>query len=219
MILDRLGVPIAPILASASVVGIAVGFGAQNLVRDFLTGMFMIIEDQYGVGDVGDARPASGVVEAVGLRVTRLRDVNGVVWHIRNGEIGRVGNMTQGWSRVVIDVPIGLGTPVPRAREVIKAADAVWHDLELADAVLEEPEVWGVEALTTHGLLVRLVVKTAPLRQWDVARALRERIKAELDGAGIAIPSDQQIWLREGAAAGPPATAGSAGELGGAAAH
>ena len=122
MMLSELGVNVAPIIASAGILGIALGFGAQSLVKDFLSGIFMIFEDQYGVGDVVDLGEAIGTVEAVSLRVTRLRDVNGTVWYVRNGEILRVGNMSQNWARTVLDVGVGLqrgpgqGTPGARRR-------------------------------------------------------------------------------------------------------
>ena len=202
MSLSEVGFDLAPVIASAGIVGVAVGFGAQNLVRDFLSGIFMILEDQYGVGDVIDAGEASGVVEAVALRTTRLRDVNGTVWHIRNGEILRVGNMSQGWSRALLDVPVAYGSDLEHVKAVIKAAaEEVWHDAELGGKVLEEPEVWGLERMDPDGLVVRLVVKTAPLEQWVVGRALRQRIKEAFDREGVEIPFPQRaIWLRtEGA--------------------
>jgi moderate conductance mechanosensitive channel len=186
MILRELGFDITPVLTGAGIVGVAIGFGAQNLVKDFLSGMFMILEDQYGVGDVIDAGPASGTVEAVGLRSTRLRDVNGTVWHVRNGEIARVGNMSQNWSRAVIDVPLPYDTDVPRAVELLKQVAAeVAHDEAYADCVLDEPEVWGVEQVSGTSIVIRLVVKTRPLKQWDVAREIRVRLKRALDEAGL----------------------------------
>jgi small conductance mechanosensitive channel len=188
-VLGIAGLDLAPIVASAGIAGVALGFGAQNLVKDFLNGIAMILEDQYGVGDVIDAGPATGTVEGVGLRVTRVRDVHGTVWHIRNGEVLRVGNMSQGWSRAVLDVPVGYAEDPERVRRVLKAAaDEVWHDPELAVDVLEEPEVWGVEEFGLEGMRVRVVVKTAPMRQYDVARALRQRVKAAFDREGITIP-------------------------------
>ena len=123
-ILGDLGLNLAPVLASAGVLGVAVGFGAQSLVRDFLSGIFMLVEDQYGVGDVIDAGMATGTVETVGLRVTRLRDINGVVWHVRNGAIDRIGNESQGWSRAVIDLPVEYSQDIPRVREIMKEAAA-----------------------------------------------------------------------------------------------
>jgi small conductance mechanosensitive channel len=197
-VLGKLGINLGPIVASAGIVGVAVGFGAQNLVKDFLSGIFMILEDQYGVGDVIDVGEASGTVEAVGLRTTRLRDVNGTVWYVRNGEMIRVGNKSQGWSRALLDVPIAYGADVSEAKQVIKdVADSVWRDPKWAGKVLEEPEVWGVEDLGVDGVQIRLVVKTAPLAQWEVARELRQRIKAAFDEHGIEIPYKQHtIWMR-----------------------
>ena len=187
-VLSELGVDLGPVLASAGIVGVAVGFGAQNVIKDWLNGMFMILEDQYGVGDVIDAGPASGTVEAVSLRTTRLRSVDGTVWHVRNGEVLRVGNMSQGWSRALLDIPVTWASDVTQVREVIKAvADDLWRDDDWSAKVLEEPEVWGVESMGSDGLVIRLVVKTPPLENWDVARELRQRIKAAFERAGIDI--------------------------------
>jgi moderate conductance mechanosensitive channel len=187
-VLSELGVDLGPVLASAGIVGVAVGFGAQNVIKDWLNGMFMILEDQYGVGDVIDAGPASGTVEAVSLRTTRLRSVDGTVWHVRNGEVLRVGNMSQGWSRALLDIPVTWASDVTQVREVIKAvADDLWRDDDWSAKVLEEPEVWGVESMGSDGLVIRLVVKTPPLENWDVARELRQRIKAAFEQSGIDI--------------------------------
>ena len=205
MVLAELQFDLGPIIASAGIVGVALGFGAQNLVKDFLNGMFMILEDQYGVGDAIDAGEASGIVEAVGLRVTRLRSVDGTVWHIRNGEIVRIGNMSQGWSRALLDISVAYNTDTDLATRTIKAvADSVWKDPTLGAFVLEEPEVWGVENLGVDGMAIRLVVKTAPLEQWTIARELRRRIKTAFDEAGIEIPLPQRsLWLRTDPAATP----------------
>jgi small conductance mechanosensitive channel len=149
----------------------------------------MILEDQYGVGDVVDAGEATGSVEAVGLRTTRLRDVNGTVWYVRNGEILRVGNMSQGWARAVIDVPVAYSSDLGRARAVLKeVADEVWHDPRYEPVILEEPTVTGVETMNREGLMVRVLVKTEPMQQWPIARELRERIKARFDREGLALP-------------------------------
>jgi len=198
MSLSEVGFDLAPVLASAGIVGVAVGFGAQTLVRDFLSGIFMILEDQFGVGDVIDAGEASGVVEAVALRTTRLRDVNGTVWHIRNGEILRVGNQSQGWSRALLDVNAAYSSDVEHVKTVIKrTADEMRDDPELGAYILEEPEVWGLERMEPDAMVVRLVVKTAPLKQWDVGRALRQRIKEAFDREGIEMPLPQRsIWVR-----------------------
>ena len=197
-ILSELGVDLGPVLASAGILGVALGFGAQNLVKDYLNGIFMILEDQYGVGDAIDVGEASGIVEAVGLRVTRLRNVDGTVWHVRNGEILRVGNMSQGWSRALLDVSVAYGTDVDHAIAVIdRVADEVAAGDKVGAYVLDEPEVWGVERLGADGIDIRLVVKTAPLEQWKVARELRSRLKEAFEAEGIEIPFPQRsLWLR-----------------------
>jgi moderate conductance mechanosensitive channel len=207
MILDELGIPTGPLLASAGIVGIALGFGAQALVRDIISGVFMLVEDQYGVGDVVDLGDASGVVEAVGLRVTRVRDVDGTVWYIRNGEVMRVGNRSQGWARAVLDVGVAYGEDIARAERVLLGvAQDLKTDEQFGPLVLEEPEMWGVESMTADSVVLRLVVKTQPLQQWTVARELRRRIKERLDAEGVRLASPQPTASVGGAApAGPPA--------------
>jgi small conductance mechanosensitive channel len=186
LVLGEVGINLAPLLASAGIAGIAFGFGAQTLVRDFLSGMFMILEDQYGVGDIVDLGQASGVVESVGLRCTTVRDVGGVLWYVRNGEVLRVGNKTQGWAMVVVDVPLPLGTPLERAEDTLgDVATELGHDEEWKDALLEPPEVLGVEQIAATGLTVRVAVRTTTADQWRVARELRRRISEGLDRAGI----------------------------------
>jgi small-conductance mechanosensitive channel len=203
MMLSELGVNIAPIIASAGIIGLALGFGAQSLVKDFLSGIFMIFEDQYGVGDVVDVGEASGTIEAVSLRVTRLRDLNGTVWYVPNGEILRVGNMSQNWSRAVVDVSVAYGEDLAHVQRVLKdVAHELWEDDEFKGIVIEEPEVTGVEALAPESVTLRVLLKTAPMEQWGVARELRQRIKARFDHEGIEIPLPQRvIWHREEKAA------------------
>ncbi|QTE30448.1 mechanosensitive ion channel family protein [Pengzhenrongella sicca] len=186
LILGILNVDVGPLLASAGVVGVALGFGAQTLVKDFLAGISMLAEDQYGVGDVVDVGEASGVVEQVGLRVTQIRSLNGTLWYVRNGEILRVGNMTQGWSRAVVEVRVLADQDVPRVQELLlQAAAEVAADADLGPALLDDAEVAGIEDLTAEGAMLRLLVKTAPSLQWDVARALRARIRLLLAAEGI----------------------------------
>lgn len=201
MMLSELGANIGPILASAGILGVAIGFGAQSLVKDFLSGIFMIFEDQYGVGDVVDLGEASGTVEAVSLRVTRLRDVEGTVWYVRNGEILRVGNQSQNWARTVLDISVGYDEDLARVRTILlEVARGMWEDEDYRGVVIEEPEVWGVQDLGPDGVLVRVALKTAPLQQWAVARELRQRIKARFDHEGIEIPFPQRvIWHRDAA--------------------
>ena len=200
MALSELGLNLGPLIAGAGIVGVAVGFGAQNLVRDFLSGIFMLMEDQYGVGDVIDAGPATGTVESIGLRSTRIRDVNGTVWHLPNGHIERVGNKSQLWSRALLDIDVSYQTDITHATEVIKAtAQTMCDDPEYAEAILSEPEVWGVENLGLDSVTIRLVLKTAPNDQFKVTRELRARIKKAFDEAGIEIPFAQRtIWHRNG---------------------
>jgi moderate conductance mechanosensitive channel len=202
MILGELGVELGPLIAGAGIIGVAIGFGSQALVRDFLSGIFILVEDQFGVGDIVNLDgTTSGTVEAVSLRTTRLRAVDGTVWHVPNGEIRRVGNMSQHWSRALLDIEVAYATDLTRAQEVIRdVAHAVWDE---DDHVLEEPEVWGVEELGAHGIVIRLVVKTTPSEQYRVSRALRERLKVAFDAEGIEIPFPQQtIWHRSEAVTG-----------------
>jgi len=189
MILAEFGVDLAPILASAGIVGVAVGFGAQNLVRDFLSGMFMLLEDQYGVGDIVDLGEASGVVEAVGLRITTLRDVNGTVWYVRNGEILRVGNKSQGYAVAVVDLPVAHQADVADAIALAgRTATERLAEQDLAVDVLEPLEVLGVERVGPEGVTLRLTVRVNPGKQFAVQRALNAAISDAFDEAGVPRP-------------------------------
>ena len=183
------GIPLGPLLASAGVGGVALGFGAQSLVKDFLSGIFMILEDQYGVGDIIDTGEAIGTVEEVSLRVTRLRDPSGVVWYVRNGEIIRIGNKSQGWSTAVVDIPVSYAENLDRVIPLIRS---VVHDFdatpEWKEKLLEEPQVVGVESMTGSAVTIRVVAKTAAEEQYGVSRELRERVKAAFDEAGVKGP-------------------------------
>jgi len=185
-ILAELGINLGPFIAGTSIVGVALGFGAQNIVKDFLSGMFMMLEDQYGVGDVIDFEKASGTVEAVGLRTTRLRDVNGTVWYVRNGEVVRVGNKSQGFAQVVLDVPIDAAADIDRASAAMLS---VARDMRAAEewsgVFLDDPEVQGVESMTRDETVIRLVARVRPLEQWRTARELRRRIRESLDRLAI----------------------------------
>jgi len=189
-VLGELGYNLGPILASAGIVGVALGFGAQNLVKDFLSGMFMMLEDQYGVGDVIDIGEATGVVESVGLRITTLRDLKGTVWYVRNGEVQRVGNSSQGFAVAVVDVPLNYSSDVDRAVEVLaEAATASVSDEPISPNVLEPPQVLGVESVTPEGITIRLTVKVRPGQQWAVQRTLRAAVIAKLEAAGFEPPA------------------------------
>jgi small-conductance mechanosensitive channel len=207
MVLGEFGLQLGPLIAGAGIVGVALGFGAQSLVKDFLSGIFMLVEDQFGVGDIIDCGEASGLVEGVSLRTTRLRDVEGTVWHVPNGEIRRVGNKSQQWSRALLDVQVAFETDLDEATRVIKtAADEVWHSDDVGRSVLEEPEVWGVEGFGPTGIAIRLVVKTQPADQWKVLRELRSRIKVALDRAGIGFGFQRIPWSGGDAAPAPGPT-------------
>jgi small-conductance mechanosensitive channel len=185
-ILGDLGFNLTPLLLSTTVLGVALGFGAQNLIRDYLAGILMLVEDHYGVGDTINVKGATGTVEAMTLLTTRLRDVNGVVWHIRNGTIESVGNESQGWSRAVIDYPVPYGEDLTRIRALMEqAASSMFRERGWRKLMLEKPEVWGAQELSSSEVTMRIVAKTAPMRQWEVARELRARVKAALDAAGV----------------------------------
>lgn len=204
MVVAQLGYNIAPLIASAGIVGVALGFGAQNLVKDYLSGIFMIMEDQFGVGDAIVLPAATGTVEAVGLRVTRLRDVNGAVWFVRNGEITAVGNMSQLWARVVLDVPAAYGEDAGRVQEALsKAADRLVENRQLAPSILEPPEVWGVQSWDANGLVVRLVVKVATDAAGQVGRALRVLVKESVEAAGIALAVPVRMVVQPSSAGRP----------------
>ncbi len=198
-VLGEFDVNLAPLLAGAGVVGVALGFGAQSIVADFLSGSFMLLEDQYGVGDVIDVGEATGTVEDFSLRTTTLRDVNGTVWHLPNSEIRRVANKSQFWSRAVLDIEVAYDTDLRRAEGIIqRVADDLWQDVDFqGGTIIDPPEVWGIERLGANGISIRLVVKTDPAEQWSVARELRLRIKEALEQADIEIPFPQQVvWIR-----------------------
>lgn len=189
LILGTYHIELGPLFAGAGLIGVVVGFGAQNMVRDFLSGIFIIVEDWYGVGDVIDAGEASGTVEQVTLRATRLRDQYGVVWHIPNGVIARAGNKSQQWGRALLDIGVALDTDIDLAQRVIKeTADILAGDINYATEVLDEPEVLGVEEIGTDRIVIRVIIKTTPASQWKIARELRARIKTAFDENGIELP-------------------------------
>jgi small conductance mechanosensitive channel len=190
IILTRLGVDIAPLLAGAGIVGIALGFGAQSLVKDFISGVFMVLEDQFGVGDVVDTGTVVGEVEDVGLRITRIRDLQGVVWYVRNGEIVNLGNRSQGWAFVAVDIPVGYDQDLARVRDVIeRVGGEMYDDPEWHTRLLDRPSMVGVESVSGEAVVVRVTTRAAAQQQLPVSRALRERLKAAFDAEGITVPS------------------------------
>lgn len=196
LVLGEFGLDLTPIIASAGVIGVAVGFGAQNLVKDFLSGVFMLLEDQYGVGDVVDLGAATGTVESVGLRITTVRDVAGTVWYVRNGEVKRVGNSSQGFAVAVVDVPVGYATDVNEALNLLEeVATKATSETPLLNDVLDAPQVLGVQGMTNDAITLRLTVKVRPARQWAAQRELRRRIMAALDHTIVEPPTGRPVTV------------------------
>ena len=198
MLLGEFDINLGPLLAGAGILGLGIGFGSQSLVRDLLSGIFMLIENQYGVGDYIDVGEANGTVESLGLRTTRLRDKYGTLWHIPNGEIRRVGNMTQSFSKIPMEIDVAYDTDLDLAMETMKTvADGVWNEQLEEATIVEEPAVSGIQNFGADGITIRLSVKTEPGEQWSTARVLRKRLKEAFDEAGIEIPFPQRtVWLR-----------------------
>ncbi|MBN9632830.1 MAG: mechanosensitive ion channel family protein [Actinobacteria bacterium] len=177
-------------------IGAGLGFGAQNIVKDVLNGLFMVMEDQLGVGDVVDLGSATGVVEAVGIRITQVRDVNGTLWFVRNGEILRVGNMSQGWSRVIVDLAVPYDADIEAVQSaMLEAATALATSPKWRSRVLDKPELWGLESVSADAMVIRIVLKTRTTAKDDVSRELRLRLKQATDGLGIKLPSLEAVVL------------------------
>lgn len=190
LILGELGIDLAPIIASAGIAGVALGFGAQSLVKDYLNGISMILEDQYGVGDIVDLGEASGTIEAVGLRTTRVRDAEGVIWYVRNGEIIRVGNSSQGTASVIVDMPVAHGIDIEHAQNLMKTVLAeMADDPALANTYVQPPEVLGVQTVTALGMTLRAVLTTIPSARYSAARIAKQRLASAFAGAGIKSPA------------------------------
>jgi small conductance mechanosensitive channel len=197
-ILGILHIDFGPLVAGAGIIGVALGFGAQNVVRDTLAGYFIVVEDQMGVGDVVDLGPdARGKVEKVTLRSTRVRDVQGTVWHVPNGQILRVGNKSQEWAQALIDLEVDVDTEYEAASDVIlRVAEAMSAEPDWSTEILASPEVLGIENFTAEGSVISLVVKTRPASQFGVMRELRRRLKAAFDEAGVRLPAARpELWV------------------------
>ncbi len=167
-------------------VGAGLGFGAQALVKDVLAGLFMVADDQLGVGDIVTTDLASGVVEDVGIRVTQVRDVHGVLWYIRNGELTRIGNVSQGWSRAIVDITVPASADVDLVQvRMLEIANALAAAPDWRPLVVEAPELWGIESVTADGVVLRIVMKTRTNARDDVAWALRAQLRAALDALGV----------------------------------
>lgn len=190
MVLNELGVQVGALIAGAGILGAAVGFGAQSLVRDLISGLFIVFEDQYGVGDVVDLGEVKGVIETVGLRVTQVRDVEGTLWYVRNGEIVRVGNKSQGFTRVVIDLAFESGVDIDKARlAMLEAADVVSKAKTFGPLLIGKAEVWGIQSLTGDALVIRLVQQVTPKGGDDISRELRAALVTSLKKSKVSLAS------------------------------
>jgi small conductance mechanosensitive channel len=196
LVLQRLEVPLTSLVAPATIVGVALGFGAQRIVQDLLSGFFIITERQYGYGDVvrisppGTSTGVSGTVEEVTLRVTRLRTVNGELLTLPNGEIRQVTNLSRDWARAVIDVPVPIDADINRVTDRLRGlGDDAFADPELRPLLLDPPSVMGIESLDVGSLKLRLVARTLPGRQFEVGRALRARIARAFQEEGVTVPA------------------------------
>jgi small-conductance mechanosensitive channel len=189
MVLGEFNVDLAPLIAGAGIAGVALGFGAQSLVKDCISGLFMLIEDQYGIGDDVDLGEAMGTVDRITLRTTILRGADGTLWHVPNGQVVRVGNRSALWTVAMLDIVVGPGADVELAGRVVsETATRVCESEQFAAALLEAPELLGVESITAEGVTLRLRIKTRPGSQFALQRALREAIKDALDAAGVPPP-------------------------------
>ncbi|MDZ4804130.1 MAG: mechanosensitive ion channel family protein [Candidatus Eisenbacteria bacterium] len=194
MILREFRVDIAPIIAGAGVIGLAVGFGAQSLVKDIISGFFILLENQFDVGDVISGAGVSGGVERIGLRFTQLRDLEGRVHFIPNGEFRVVSNLTRGWSRAVVDIGVSYSEDIDRVQDVLRdVADGLRADPAFTALMLEPMEILGVESFGDSAVTIKVIFKTLPGKQWPVAREFRKRLKARFDALGIEIPLPQRV--------------------------
>ena len=196
MVLSELGVDVGALIAVSTILGAAIGFGAQSLVKDLLAGIFIVFEDQYGVGDWVEIGEVSGEVEKVGLRVTEIRDIHGTLWFVRNGEINEVGNASQDWAAALLDFAFAYDNDVDQVQSIIldvasemRASDQ-WNKDMTADV-----EIWGMQHVSGEQFIIRASAKTVPNRQWAVARELRKRCKAAFDAKGINLMSAAKINL------------------------
>ncbi|HET7234546.1 MAG TPA: mechanosensitive ion channel domain-containing protein [Longimicrobium sp.] len=215
MLLSAIGLDLGPLLAGAGVVGLAISFGAQSLVKDVISGLFILIENQFGVGDVIRIGSVSGAVERMTLRVVVLRDVHGVVHIVPNGEIKLVSNLTRTWARVVLDVGVAYKEDTDRVVAVMREVGReLWDDPEWRPLLVEAVEVPGIESFNDSAVTIRITAKTLPLKQWDVARELRRRLKRRFDLENIEIPFPHQKLVWEGAGGPPQAGADAHTSLG-----
>ncbi|MGM1016450.1 MAG: mechanosensitive ion channel family protein [Actinomycetota bacterium] len=173
----------------SAAIGAGLGFGAQNIVKDVLNGLFIVAEDQIGIGDVVDLGLASGVVEHVSVRITQVRDVNGTLWYVRNGEVLRIGNMSQGWARAIIDLGVPADADLDEVeRTMLATAQELAKEPKWRTRIIEKPEIWGLESIDGDALVVRVVIKTRANAKDDVAQELRKRLKTAIGDLGLSLP-------------------------------
>lgn len=199
LILGEVGISLGPLLAGAGIAGVALGFGAQSLVRDFLSGFFILLENQYGVGDIivvnADAN-ISGKVESISLRITQIRSFDGTLHTVPNGNIQFVGNRTKGWARAVVDVGVAYGEDVRGVRDVLEELfEEVRQDDDLQRRIYDGPTVLGVEHLGEYEVVIRSIADVRPPYQWEIQRELRRRIKERFDERGIEIPFPYRVMI------------------------
>ena len=200
MVLTEFGVAVTPLIASVGILGAALGFGAQSLVKDMLNGLFMVFEDQLGIGDIVNLGQVTGVVERVGIRVTEVRDASGTLWFVRNGEVLQVGNFSKDWARIILDVPVPYTLDVDEAQEALLAAAKEFAiESDWRRKVLEDPEIWGIESISHEALMVRLTIKVRAGEQFALKRALHRYVKSALDKRGIDIPALNRMVVEDGA--------------------
>ena len=198
MVLTEFGVAVTPLIASVGILGAALGFGAQSLVKDMLNGLFMVFEDQLGIGDIVNLGQVTGVVERVGIRVTEVRDASGTLWFIRNGEVLQVGNFSKDWARIILDIPVPYTLDVDEAQEALLAAAKEFaNEPEWRRKILEDPETWGIESISHEALMVRLAVKVRAGEQFAMRRALHRYVKSALDKRGIDIPALNRMVVED----------------------
>jgi len=201
-ILPELGVNVTPILASVGIAGIALGFGAQSLVKDVISGLFILVENQYSKGDVVTVAGTTGLVEEVGLRRTVLRDLDGIVHHVPNGQIAVASNFTQEWSRVNMNVSVAYGEDLDKVFEVInRVGHELAADAEFGPLIIKAPQVLRVDAFEDSGIAIKILGDTEPIRQWEVMGELRKRLKKAFDEEGIEIPFPHMTLVTRGAKA------------------
>ena len=193
MVLNELGIQVGALIAGAGILGAAVGFGAQSLVRDLISGLFIVFEDQYGVGDVVDLGEVKGAIEAVGLRVTQIRDVEGTLWYVRNGEISRVGNRSQGYTRVLVDLSFAAGVDLEKAKELLLSAAAKVSKKTAKGELVADAECWGIQSLDGDSVVIRLVQLASAKSADEVARSLRAQLNDDLKSSKLKLTTGQMV--------------------------